>query len=491
MQLLESKFNNFRCFKNYPIKYGKQTTVIIGKNGTGKSSILSAIRRGLSIFFADSKGYLIDLNFSNGNKVQKYYAKDFNYNDIQGIFEAGIDNYFKVLFNNKTVEWHLAQFKLNNPPDKELYIDATNLLLNEYNRKMDNRLPLFVVYSDNFPHVNARNNRNITELIQLDRVPRDLGYYKWDEKENIIDLWLDRYFKIVNFDKDLNDDIERLEDQIFWTEKQIDNKDEFDEHKVTEWEDKIEQLKERIEYLKSDKRRNQFAKERQYIEDIFTNFTGPLSKEYEFINKEFQVYSLSVYRPNKKEFELSFNFADARNIMFDMLPMGYKRIFSMVLDIAYRSYILNEDAKSHGIVSIDEIELHLHPTLQQEIVQRLQKTFPHIQFIVTTHSPLVISNFKADEKNKIIKLERDGNNYWNEEVENIYGIDYTTGLMDIMGAKYRASSIDNLIDSIVILASRNRLEDAEKIKKELYAIVGENNEYIENEIESRIEMNKK
>ena len=85
----------------------------------------------------------------------------------------------------------------------------------------------------------------------------------------------------------------------------------------------------------------------------------------------------------------------------------------------------------------------------------------------------------------------DGNNYWNEEVENIYGIDYTTGLTDVMGARYRASSIDNLIDSIVILASRNRLEDAEKIKKELYAIVGENNTHIKSEIEGRIEMNKK
>jgi predicted ATP-binding protein involved in virulence len=120
------------------------------------------------------------------------------------------------------------------------------------------------------------------------------------------------------------------------------------------------------------------------------------------------------------------------------------------------------------------------------------QTFPNIQFIVSTHSPLVISNIKVDgEKNKLIKLDNSNNTYTKQYIDNIYGIDYTTGLMDIMGAKYRASSIDNLIDSIVILASRNREADAEKIKKELYTIVGENNEHIKSEIDSRIEMNKK
>jgi hypothetical protein len=60
-----------------------------------------------------------------------------------------------------------------------------------------------------------------------------------------------------------------------------------------------------------------------------------------------------------------------------------------------------------------------------------------------------------------------------------------------MGAPYRASTIDNLIDSIVILSSRNRQADAEKLRNELYEIVGNNNEHINKEIESRIEMNNK
>lgn len=91
----------------------------------------------------------------------------------------------------------------------------------------------------------------------------------------------------------------------------------------------------------------------------------------------------------------------------------------------------------------------------------------------------------------MIKLTTENNDYSREYVENIYGIDYTTGLTEIMGALYRASTIDNLIDSIVILSSRNRQADAEKLRNELYEIVGNNNEHINKEIESRIEMNNK
>lgn len=173
--------------------------------------------------------------------------------------------------------------------------------------------------------------------------------------------------------------------------------------------------------------------------------------------------------------------------------MGYKRLLSIVFDIAYRAFILNKGkSEPKGIVMIDEIELHLHPTLQQEVLQRFTNTFQDIQFIVTTHSPLVISNFKVDDKKcRLIKLTTENNNYSREYVENIYGIDYTTGLTEIMGALYRASTIDNLIDSIVILSSRNRQADAEKLRNELYEIVGNNNEHINKEIESRIEMNNK
>lgn len=499
MQLLESKFNNFRCFKEYPIKYGIQTTVFIGKNGTGKSSILSGIRRGLSFMFAKPKNFSKNLAVSNNAKVQTFRKLEANFNTLSRSYEYPIQNDFIAVFDNLTINWSILKKTMNGGLTTTMYNDALNTVLRYYNNNLIGKLPVLAVFADSFPHQKINFGTKVRKIINQDILPRDLGYYAWDERTNCAELWLARFYKVANYGKDLKNEIEQVDEQIFFYQKRIDWKDEYDEHQVPEWEDKIESLEKKLSdlnaklnALKNDKRNIMFNKEKAFIENKILEFTKPISSEYDFINKEFELYRIAVTRQSEmKDYTLEFSFNDGRVIAFETLPMGYKRIFSLVIDLAYRSYILNEDFESNGIVLIDEIELHLHPTLQQEILQRLQKTFPKIQFIVTTHSPLVISNFKSDENNKIIKLMHNGNDYSNEVVDNIYGIDYSTGLTEVMGAKYRASTIDNLIDSIVILVSRNRLEDAEKIKKELYAIVGENNALIRTEIESRIEMNKR
>ncbi|MFN7935225.1 MAG: AAA family ATPase [Bryobacteraceae bacterium] len=61
-------------------------------------------------------------------------------------------------------------------------------------------------------------------------------------------------------------------------------------------------------------------------------------------------------------------------------------------------------ADMDGIVLIDEIDLHLHPSLQRQLVPKLRKALPHVQWIVTTHSPLVLGNFDSAE---VIALDRE------------------------------------------------------------------------------------
>ena len=67
-------------------------------------------------------------------------------------------------------------------------------------------------------------------------------------------------------------------------------------------------------------------------------------------------------------------------------------------DIARRAVILNEQdgaaapALAEGVVLIDEIDLHLHPHWQQVVLDGLREIFPRLQFIVTTHSPQVLSS---------------------------------------------------------------------------------------------------
>lgn len=81
-----------------------------------------------------------------------------------------------------------------------------------------------------------------------------------------------------------------------------------------------------------------------------------------------------------------------------LLSDGVRAVFGLVVDIAFRCAKLNKHlgdnaAKlTHGIVLIDEVELHLHPAWQQKILDTLQTAFPNIQFVVTTHSPQVVSS---------------------------------------------------------------------------------------------------
>lgn len=96
----------------------------------------------------------------------------------------------------------------------------------------------------------------------------------------------------------------------------------------------------------------------------------------------------------------------------DRMSDGYRISIAMVADIAARMAEANPTAElsglanpleAHGIVMIDEIDLHLHPVLQREVLRRLTNIFPNVQFIVSTHSPSVILG--ALDLVQVVKLD--------------------------------------------------------------------------------------
>ncbi|TAD91848.1 MAG: hypothetical protein EAZ99_00505 [Alphaproteobacteria bacterium] len=92
------------------------------------------------------------------------------------------------------------------------------------------------------------------------------------------------------------------------------------------------------------------------------------------------------------------------------LSSGYQRMLSIFGEIAMRCAILNPDLgaeapkKTPGFVLIDELDLHLHPRWQREIVNGLRTAFPNLQFIFTTHAPLVI---QSCDRSELISLSSD------------------------------------------------------------------------------------
>ena len=88
---------------------------------------------------------------------------------------------------------------------------------------------------------------------------------------------------------------------------------------------------------------------------------------------------------------------------FYSLSDGQRTMLSLVADIAIKAVVLNphlgqEAARlSPGVVLIDELDLHLHPTWQRRVVEDLRQAFPNIQFICTTHSPFVVQTLRPGE----------------------------------------------------------------------------------------------
>lgn len=96
---------------------------------------------------------------------------------------------------------------------------------------------------------------------------------------------------------------------------------------------------------------------------------------------------------NIETFEFHILTAGHEPFSFDALSSGYAAILDIVVDLMMR---MEKNAGKHydleGVVLIDEIETHLHLALQKNIMPILTGLFPNLQFIITTHSPFILSS---------------------------------------------------------------------------------------------------
>lgn len=129
---------------------------------------------------------------------------------------------------------------------------------------------------------------------------------------------------------------------------------------------------------------------------------------------------------------------DKNGVSFNIkdLSDGEKCYFTLVADIARQMAMaspgLEHPLEGEGVIMIDEVDLHLHPQWQSEVVNRLTQIFPICQFIVTTHSPFVVSNVKSFEADKFV-LMRDGKAWL--VPSNIYGRRIDKILLEFFGVK--------------------------------------------------------
>lgn len=164
-----------------------------------------------------------------------------------------------------------------------------------------------------------------------------------------------------------------------------------------------------------------------------------------------------------KEKDLFAAFGDKERLPFSKLSDGQRAMLSLVADIAIKAAILNPHKKeavlkeTGGVVLIDELDLHLHPKWQREVVANLKEIFPKIQFFASTHSPQVIGETPVEQ---IIVLRQDGTWF---RPEASLGLNSNEVLRDIMDANYVSSRFIKKIEELDELLQEAEFEAAQKM----------------------------
>lgn len=145
-----------------------------------------------------------------------------------------------------------------------------------------------------------------------------------------------------------------------------------------------------------------------------SRMVGQLNAVSHAVDKVLEAEGWSGFHYSLAYEELAMQQKGQGTLPVSVLSDGVRTMVSMVADMAWRCAKLNPhlgaDAaqQTPGIVLIDEVDLHLHPAWQQRVMQSLQSTFPAMQFIVTTHSPQVLTTVSRE----CIRLLE---NQWNED----------------------------------------------------------------------------
>lgn len=401
MYIKNIKLLNYRNYEHLDLDLGKRTTVLIGKNGMGKTNMITALKQSLSFIFTKSSK-VSQSNFI-ANTIQK--VKSFETTDairkfkqdgtqasegtfpvqIETTIEIGEDTPLDVVFRRENL----------NSGMKDSFTPEAIRFWNHYDALED--LPVLAFYSDSFPHEKATIGKKIQNLLNSEfGISQSVGYYNWDDPRDSGLVW----------------------QQYFAMQWKNDKYGHSNNHEA--------------EYLNA-------------VGECLKTFTAPLQETVE--NKDFELKEIIVMSRGKEDIPV-LQFANGVQTDFESLPAGYRRAFAVAFDLANRAFLLNKNCIPSGICFIDEVDLHLHPSLAQEILDRLLRAFPRMQFVVSTHSPVVLSNFRQDEDNVVYQLRRAADNSTEyNKLANSYGIDYNSLLENQMEAPVRNSMLAELINS--------------------------------------------
>ena len=222
------------------------------------------------------------------------------------------------------------------------------------------------------------------------------------------------------------EDFAKVEDMVFGNKERLDSLDKEDIESVLQKFERINRFStslKKIEYEHQDKQLNA-------VRTAITAFMPNLS-------------NIRVQRKPRLHMAVDKN-GQPLNVM--QLSQGEKSLMALVGDIARRLAMMNpaldDPLQGDGIILIDEVDMHLHPSWQRNLVPRFTATFPNCQIILSTHSPLVIS----DQKGILVYLLSDGEI---GALPPLYGADVNTVLLEAMDTDVRNPDINGKLNDLL------------------------------------------
>ena len=368
MRIDELTIENFKCFEDETFHFNPHFNVVIGKNGSGKSSLLDAVAKFTSFYLCG-----IDQNYYK-------HTKD---NEIRSILINGQPKKQEPVSFNAKGSHHDIDFTWSERKGHQDVDDPTFSIQDGFNRQPN--LP-------DYARGDLLESRKLEGRIVFPLIVYYGTKRLWSQKDK------PEFFKqeegvFLAYQDCLSGD---ASSDVFlsWFKTYEDEVAKF--HRPTD-ELFLKIIKEAITSMVPEWSDMAYSRKEEDLIGTYTDESGI---------------------PNELPFK---NLSD-----------GYRNVIGMVADMVYRCIQLNPGLKENvltetdGIALIDELDLHLHPEWQRRVAADLKRIFPKVQFIVTTHSPFII---QETEEGELIKIDGGkvstggGNEYSLEDVaEYIQGV---------------------------------------------------------------------
>lgn len=455
MQIQSFRLKNIGQFQDLSVslaptqQVSSNITVFIGNNGSGKTSLLKSATTVLTWFVARLKS-----DKSNGTPIPEHVISNGANSASIEICVQNTNPQHQLQFYN----WRIVRSRSARKTDLTSNLTELTHLTNRYKQSLTDdeksNLPLIAFYPVERSVIEIPLKiREKHQFLQIDGYDNALNnavdfrrFFEWfREREDVENEFISN--QASNINKILAQELEILESLT---------KREFTKNtsEAISLQNKLTSL---INSIKFKDNKTELATD--------TQLQAVRNAIYAFI-PEFS--NLRVKRKPRLHMSVDKN---GKPLNVTQLSQGEKSLMALVGDIARRLAMMNPNLENpldgKGIILIDEIDMHLHPQWQRTIISRLQTTFPNCQFILTTHSPLVISDVQD-----ILVYDLEGQEI--TALPPLYGQDANTVLLQYMDTSYRNPVVAEQITQAMDAIQSNHLDKAERLINELKLTVGEN-----------------